>query len=801
MENNITVSYLNNITFYVGENAEECANAVENRNYDFSDAYFGDLNITSNYSTYWSNYPHEVFVETSTNYYNIGDILNATISYMKKFDKFDNSNIDVTVEGNTLNMNYNFENDLEQKYNNSYIIPTRDLMNIFKNVNEMIFNKKAYYKNKVELNNVSYLKREYNYQLKDVTYLSFDEIEGGVEVINEYNFYKDFVDFKYEELSYELSYEGLYYDTFIDDNGQTIYVPNGLTYIGFNTYYSYKVSNVNMLNDKIYQSLFDNSTKFDENDKLKSYMLSDLDTKLKFTLGTYSLGNKNIYAYFNYDSADNNWYNNKISLLVDTSKLNINDNIATIKPIEDSQFNIFVNEHDDLLENNVSVSNEYILKFANQEQIDNLDDNDYLNIVNPSKLNSLDLSGIAHAIKVIDLCPTYDKKINCDNSFETNWVEELNENLEELIIGDPEKQNIPLEDIVGISNFIHLKTLSIANCNQLNRNFDISKLVELKEFNANNSNINSFVPAVGIDLDYVKLPNGLLTLSLKNNTIDVFDYEPNATLVNLTLENVQGLNTQSFVKTWIDKLDRSYVANNLSVLHSGIINNTNLTGINWDNYNINDLLKLQYVGLNKFSGSIDVIGSGEDHTLNRKEYLSILDFIEKLDKPEMAISYNIKDDIFIKKCNIEYVYTLIRNGVVIDTKTFTLPQNYQNQNISNYTDYNIIALNNVGGNSLLDFIENLNNNELEISYDDTNKWYYVDLNTKIYTDSTIMSNDTNYTYNKGDILLYKGSTLIFANHNIQTTKKFVKLGTFDLFSALIPDIDENTAKQLKLKFK
>ena len=76
----ITVSSLPNITFYTGEDAEISGNALENRDYGFKSDYFGTLSMNNNYNSYWSYISNSTFSENPVNYYNIGDILNSTIS-------------------------------------------------------------------------------------------------------------------------------------------------------------------------------------------------------------------------------------------------------------------------------------------------------------------------------------------------------------------------------------------------------------------------------------------------------------------------------------------------------------------------------------------------------------------------------------------------------------------------------------------------------------------------------------------------------------------------------------------------
>lgn len=779
MNKTITVSVLPNITFYSGVDAEDAGYAVENRLYGTQTSYFGELSLTKDNNSYWSYMPSNIFGENPTKYDNIGDIINTTISYMGKFK---NNQVDIKVEKNILTFNYNYEDDLNSDFDNTYIIPSQKLVELLLNVNDMRFNKLNYYKDNIELKEITYAHKKYPYRGENTKYTVTEN-----NIVKEYDFSNQFVDYNYMETSYDVAYIGSYMRTIILADGTISYVPTGQTYTGFNTYYTYSISDINKFSERM-DAFFENKTTSvsEEYGDLKTYFISELDNVLTLNLNTYSLGGKNLYAYFNFNSKYNNWYNNIISFDVDTNGLQTNDELVKINPVTSNYFNvnIFTNKvcGDDQL-------CEEITSF-NIGNVENLEEVQKFDIVNPANIKGLDFTSIAEHIKNINLINNYDKKINVSTIANTNWmIENKNiSNLEYLRIGTLLK-NCPIEEIYGISTIKSLQEIDIVNCNHLKKDFSLAKLENLKKFDAIGSNIKTFVPKQNLTLEYVSLPETINTISLKNIQIDTFEYTPNANLVNVTFNNVSGngLNIQNFVKTWIDALDNTLVeGKEISVLKDGIVNNTNLVGINFTDYKVNDLLKFKYIGLNNFSGNISIVGE-ESNNINRKEYLQLRntfgDEIMECGKyitntKPIKFMYTLDPKAFSKPAYFYYKDKININGELID---YVMPIN---DDFGNLAELEFNMADNIGGQSLLDLFDSID--MLTFRKNKDKFAYEVDLPNKIFTDN---DDTTSLTKNllPGDVLLYKGNKLLLViNTPANNVYNYVKIGRF-VFSHNISD--------------
>ena len=766
----ITVSVLPNITFYSGREAETAAEAVENRQYGTQTTYFGELSLTRDNNSYWSLMPSNIFGENPTKYNNIGDIINSTISYMGKFK---NNQLDITVEKNILTFNYNYENDLNGEFDNTYIIPSQKLVELLLNVNDMKFNKLNYYKDNIELKEITYAHKKYPYRGDNTKYTVTEE-DNNVE----YDFSRQFVDYNYMEIVYDVAYTAYVMRQITLADGTITYVPTDQSYTGFNTYYTYSISDINKFNDRM-DAFFENNTSrvAEEYGDLKTYFISELDTILTLNLNTYSLGGKNLYAYFNFNSKYNNWYDNIISFDVNTTDLQNNDILAKVDPSNENYFNITIGTNKVCGNDKQS---DQLISF-NINNINSLNELQKFDILNPTNIKGLDFSDISDKLKKINLINKYDKKINAIETTNTNWMIENKNvtNLEYIKVNANEES--PLEEIYGISNMKSLQEIDITNCSHLKKDFSLSKLENLKIFKANGSNIKSFIPKPNLEFDVVSLPNSINTLSLKNNKIDEFNYVPNAKLVNVTLNNVSGdgINVQEFIHTWIESLDNTQVeGKNISVLKDGIVNNTNLVGIDFENYKVTDLLKFKYIGLNEFSGNISIVGD-ENHDLNRQEYLKLRntfgDEIMKAGKyttnsQPINFEYTLDPNAFSKKAYFYYKDKLNINGEIID---YVMPVN-DDQGRLQELEFNMYD--NIGGQSLLDYFESV---EMMTLTKNKEKFAYtIDLPSKIFTDN---DETTSLTKNllPGDVLLYKGNKLLLVINTPQNNVyNFVKVGRF-----------------------
>lgn len=768
-KNTITVSLLPNISFYSGEYAEEAASAVENRQYGTEISYFGELSLTSDNNSYWSLKKSNIFGENPVNYSNIGDIINSTISYMSKFK---NNKVDIQVDKNILTFNYKFEEDLDSEFNNTYIVPSQKLVDLLLNVNDMRFNKLKYYKDNIELKGITYAHKKYPYNEPGTKYTVIEDNN-----IVEYDFSNEFVDYNYIETSYEVAYTGYIMRPITQADGTISYVQTDVTYTGFNTYYDYKIYDINRFDSRMY-SFFENNTQNMEEEygDLKTYFISELDTVLTLNMNTYSIGSKNLYAYFNFTSNYNNWFNNIITFDVDTASLNINDTLAKIDPLNENYFNVGINTNK-VCGNDIKTDEISEFKIQNTE---NLEEIQTFDIVNPSNIKGLDLSDITDKLKKVNLINKYDKKLNVNTTTNTNWMIEGELNLEYIKLGNPDLSS-NVEEIYGISNITTLKEIDILNCDKLKKDFTISKMANLEKFNAAGSNIKNFIPRKNNHFSYISLPSTINTLTLNNNEIDEFNYEVSSELINLSLYNVtgEGMNVQSFVKDWIDILDNTEVeGKNISMLKDGIITNTNLVGINFENYKVNDLLKFKYIGLNNFSGNISIIGNNSSN-INRKEYLQLRnvfgDEIMETGKytsnsQPIKFEYTLDPDAFNKKAYFYYKTQIDVNGEMIN---YIMPE-YDDE--GHDKEFTFIMQDNIGGQSLLDYFDTVD--MITFTKNKGKFGYEVELPNKIFTDNDDKSSLTK-TPIAGDVLIYKGNKLILVINTPQNNVyNYVKVGRF-----------------------
>lgn len=756
---NITVSVLPNITFYSGSEARTAGQAVENRQYGTETTYFGELCLSRDYNSYWNGQGLGVstFGENPTNYSNIGDIINSTITYMNKFKMND---IDIKVDKNILTFEYNLEEDLYGNLNNTITIPSSVLQELLLNINDMRFNKLNYYKGNLELKEVSYMHKKYPYQ-KEGTIFNISTDNNGEESIEYYDFSRQFVDFKYSEIEHEISYTSYIMREVEREDGTIAYIPTSQSYTGIRYEYSYQLSDINYLEPRITSFFEDNTNRLIENKgDLSTYYISDLDSVITLNLNTTSLGSKNLYAYFNFNSKYNNWFSNSILFNINIEGIEENQDILKITPNKEDYFGL----NTTISNNDIKTGEEIIFKAIN---IDELTNETNFNIVNPSNIKKIDFTLLNGKVQNIDLINQYSKKLNVYETGNTNWIIENGLSLESLKLGSTEITNNSLQNLKGINSITTLKELDITNCSNLSKNIQINKLSELEIFKAKGSNITSFVPKKGLTFNTITLPSTINTLVLKNISTTEFDYTPNENLINLTLEDVSGIDTQSLVMNWVNKLDET------SVLYDGIITNTNLKGINWSNYPVQDILKLRYLGLNKFEGNISIKGSSLNNTLTRKEYLQLRNvFGDEImecgkyttnSKP-IKFNYNLDPNAYRKDAFFYYFDDILINGEVISTRIKNTDRDYE---------FNI--LDTIGGASLLDYFDT--HDSIEFTKNKEGFGFESTLEKSIYTDNNERSSQTK-NLSAGDVVLYKGNKLILVFRNISTVYNYNKVGTF-----------------------
>lgn len=752
----ITVSTLPNINFYTGEDASFAGESVENRRYGEYSDYYGYLGLSNSNNSYWTGISNSTFAETRVNYNNIGDIINSTISYMNKFK---NNTVDISVNKNILTFNYNLENDLNNDFDNTSIIPASQLLDLLVNVNDMTFNKLNYYSGNYELKEITYARKKYPYNGPNTVINVTDETsESG---FRSYDFSKQYTDYKYSVFSEDVEFTRSYMEPYILIDGTIAYRDTGFTYTETVTYYTYEINDINKLEDRVNLFFNNNSDKVENQyGDLKTYYISELDTVLTLTLNTYSLASKNLYAYFNFTNDYENWFDKSIALTMNTTNLNNNDMLLSIDPVSESWFNIIINEHDKPCGDDVKIDDLYSFKV---EDKDLLEENQLFKLINPSNIKKIDLSANSDKLVNINFTNNYSKRLDVNTVKNICWMDNSYVNIESLIVGNQEISST-IENILGVNKLTSLKEIDITNCNNLKKDFSINKLSNLKVFKAGGSNIKNFVPKANSSFTTVELPESLKTLILKGVTIDNFNYTPTGNLINLIMNNITGIDTKSFVINWINQLENTKINPeggdeiNNKVLYNGIVTNTSLVGINWTDFPVDTLCKFKYLGLDALSGTIEIKGSD----LTRKEYLQLKD--------------NVFDNNTINKNIIQFEYTLDPNAYKKNMYFYYYVENigWQQELINDNPIHISTIEDNTGGNSLLDYFETID--KLELILNSEKFGYEIDLPTKIYTDNNDKSSLTKQL-NPGDIVLYKGNKLMFITTPKRSVYNYVKLGT------------------------
>ena len=160
-------------------------------------------------------------------------------------------------------------------------------------------------------------------------------------------------------------------------------------------------------------------------------------------------------------------------------------------------------------------------------------------------------------------------------------------------------------------------------------NLDLTPLNNLHIYRAIGSSVTSFIPAEGVILNEVSLPQynaetghlGINTITLKNvkfipaeeQTAPVFKYTPDSALRNVSFNNVTGINIPEFIETWVENLDPAAI----SLCTLSLENNTFEASVDWV---LNTITKFN---LTTFTGKIELVGTGEGGALTSDEYDAI----------------------------------------------------------------------------------------------------------------------------------------------------------------------------------
>lgn len=806
----IRLNSLDSLMVFTGSNAYNNALALENREYKYNDEFIGTLQLTSSYDSVFSNYPNEIFVESTPKYTSIDNLVNISYAYitnkLSAKSIYPDGEIYINDE-NTFSIKYDYDKDLDENVLNSENVPFDDLNKFICSINNGLYNKQHYYRYSKELQ--SLINKGITYSWVPAGTILTDNINdkqyefpnGGFVSYALYT--KEVQDKKWNEETN--SYEYVFEES-IDENGELVKTPVYVNKTGFEYIDNY---------DDILKNDLKNITDEFTNkvsSEMYAYYLYALDNKIDLVCNTYSFGQSDIKVNINYDGEFNNWFNNRITLNVE--KDNVQNNVIKIDPYENYCFNIAynVNKVDYLSEryfNNTTSGNE--IDFT----LNNLKD-DEVSVLSPYKIKSLDLSDIAeHMYGTLDLLSQYNKFIDHENTISTNWNIERGNELEALIIGK-EGVQCKINKIIGLGEFKKLKYINLTGCDFLEDDPDISGLPNISDVDFSSSKIDVFRPANGSVFNTVKLPESLKSIILNdikfNNKLY---YTVNSNLTTLELNNVIGLDTYEFIHNWLIALKESVrEGTDIPKLNSGLVNYVNITGVNWEYVDFNDLLDLKIIELDKFTGTINVHGPGFLPPIYRRDYLKLVDAYGEncINNPnsDLNIELELQDNVFDIKVYVTEEYE-VHNSVLNQYGEYedivTIEQSIVNRNnpIIIHIENNPF---NLTGNSLLNLIEDNSsefvNFELE-NFINTNKinigWCkklskpldaLININQDDIRKLTKVNKDT---LERGDVLLFGQDTLIIVNKNIQNiNQNFTILGkitAFDEFERYVNNISYN----------
>ena len=744
---------LSSIMFFTGSNSLNNALALENRQYGYEDENLGILSKTTSNDSTWSKIANETFVETTPKWKSLANLVEYTYTYINAKSEVKPIN-DMFIDGNSLiNFEYNYEDNFNKDIENAKILPKSDVELFLQSINNSLYNKQKYYAKFNELDYITYNGIKY-YWHKPGTEL-VETYTGTVHDIG-----NNFVTYEmnthevqstiWNETTY--TYDLAFKEVVDPETGETVLEP-----VMENKYsLKYLDSIYDIISNKLVENVdnFKSShvweNEFDDN---YSYNLYDLNNKISFIASTHSFGKTNIDVLLNYDGEFNNWFNNVITVNVD--KVPSGKQISII-PGEDYWFNIKINKNENICGNSVFVN-----KGESHNFIINNDVNSPLSILSPYKINTLDLTDISeYLIDDLNLLSDYNKKINYKDHKLTNWDKEKSNLLEHLIIGK-ESVNCNITNIIGIDSLTNLKTINITGCNKLYNTPDISKLSNLVDFYAKDSNITVFNPAKNISLDNVILPDTINSILLDNVSINNFDYEPTSNLTTLDINNVSGFDSHNFVNIWINKLESD------NLLNSGTVNYVNLKNVKWNDVQISLLEKLKQIELNEFTGILNIIGSyNEDKELSRNEYQLLYKLFGKdvfTENSDLKFKINLNDNAY--KVNIDFKQKEIIN---------------EEEVLSDIDSIEATIIDSKSGNS---FLDNLNDNIENVETSDfiNNNRINIGIMFELENVLELDKKSENLEYlNAGDILLYEKTKLIIVSKttkNINTN--FIKIGEIE----------------------
>ena len=777
----LDVKILPSIMLHTGDDAVTNAESLQARDETAYSTAIGSLKKLSSGNYVWTKYPSYIFVENDTVIKTQSDIISNAYTYI--------SNADYGIEykgtpymlASYLNTIYSYETDLNSSIVNAVAYPNDDARTFVAGLNMSTFNKQKYYNGEPEVDTLifeglrwkwygynaavtdTYTGEQYNVSNSFIRY-TYDEIEA--DKLEQYP-YLDTYTYSYiidestgATYTYSYQYDVIGWRPVIDEKTQSPVTYTAIHVTGVQSLYD-------TINNRIAANIDDFKAAYSFADEpIYAYYISNADMRLDFIMDTYTLNSKKTSLYINYDSEYNDWFENGVQFNIDTA--NADDDQALVKVTAGDDYIFSVRTaYNDVSDGNVTLT-------AGDTHMFTLTDAETaktgMAVLSPYKAKELDFSTVSHLLRnEIDLDHHYDKRINKDVTVDTTWHEARGNVLERLIIGKDKNTECAIVDVQGLSYMSALKEINIEGCSHLQNTPDIAALSYLSVFKAAGSNIDNFTPAEGITLSEVTLPNTVKSLKLVDCAMGadaIFDFMPSSALVNIYIDNAKhkinknAIDTYGIVKNWIEALRED------GTIDSSLVHNIYLKGMEWDNADCDILLDLkEKLDIQCLEGTIVVKGTGADGSLLRSEYNALVDAFG--------------DGVFTDRYSaLKFQYTFDPGAFTI---TVTMPENtVDNKNKPVVIEHVFTGTlrPSQASNAFLDSMyindiaiasyKNIRNHVSGICFDLPNAF--------IATSTARMSN-----ISKGDILLYKGKTVVIFTKDIadNPVNNYIYLGKVD----------------------
>lgn len=258
-------------------------------------------------------------------------------------------------------------------------------------------------------------------------------------------------------------------------------------------------------------------------------------------------------------------------------------------------------------------------------------------IMGANKIEEIDFHNHIINLATLDVSHAYDEITGTD--------------LKRLILSDDgTDNNTILKDISGISLCEALEEIDVRRYQALSSLAGIDSLKNLHVLKASDSGITSFSPANGVSLTSVSLPASLSVLMLNEVTFadEALSYTPTSSLRTISFNNVTGLDTFAFMKSWVDIIKVSSEGVQKEIFASAKII---LKGIVWTGVSSDFMLFLKN---NFLDENVQITGSVTFDSLTYSEYKSIIEAYGKnVFDSSSSLKFNAPEGIFIELEGVE----------------------------------------------------------------------------------------------------------------------------------------------------